>query len=218
MDAKFAVSRRGFVGGVATAVGALTIAPDKFLIAQAPRAVQQQSGPEAEYDAFAKLAANENPWGPPDSVLKAMSNAMKYANRYGYPDANIVEEIAKHHGVKPENVIIAAGSGEILDVVGSAFASNGKQVVGVEPTYAQVYQHVTSVRGSAITLPLLPDYRQDIPGMVRATKKHYRNVGFVYMCNPNNPTGRTVSRSEIKQLLDGIPEDTVVLIDEAYHH
>ncbi|HEY6219614.1 MAG TPA: histidinol-phosphate transaminase [Gemmatimonadaceae bacterium] len=217
------VSRRGFMGGLATAAGALAIGPSANLWAENIRLTPRDRELRSlmaldEYDSLAKMSFNENPWGPPESVLKAMAGAMKYANRYGYPDANIVGEIAKHHGVKPENVFIAAGSGEILDVVGSTFASNGKQVVGVEPTYAQVYQHVTSVRGSAITLPLLPDYRQDIPAMIRATKKHYRNVGFVYMCNPNNPTGRTVSKSEIKQLLDGIPEDTVVLIDEAYHH
>lgn len=217
MDSHFAVSRRGFVGGVATAVGALTIAPDQFLIAQAPPRAQQAS-PETEYDGYAKLAANENPWGPPESVMKAMTNAMKYSNRYGYPDGGIVNEIAKHHGVKPDNVLIAAGSGEILDVVGSAFASNGKKVVGVEPTFSQVYQHVTSVKGAAITLPLREDFSQDIPAIIRVTRRNYRDVGFVYMCNPNNPTGRVVPKQEIKQLLDGIPEDTPVLIDEAYHH
>jgi histidinol-phosphate aminotransferase len=218
MDSKLAVSRRGFVGGVATAVGALTIAPNEFLSARglSPRALQ--AGPETEYDGFAKLAANENPWGPPDSVLNAMSNAMKYANRYGYPDGGIVQEIAKHHGVKPENVMIAAGSGEILDVVGSAFASNGKKVVGVEPTFSQVYQHVTSVRGAAITLPLRDDFSQDIPALIRVTRRNYRDVGFVYLCNPNNPTGKVVPKQDVKALLDGLPEDTPVLIDEAYHH
>jgi histidinol-phosphate aminotransferase len=223
MNMKDALSRRGFVGGVATAVGYLTFKPDVALWAQG---ITQQGRPqpsarlasEEEYDSFAKLANNENPYGPPDSVLKAMMHATKYANRYGYPDGGIVDEIAKHHGVKPENVMIAAGSGEILDVVGSAFASAGKKVVGVEPSYGQVYQHVTSVKGAAFTVPLLEDFRQDIPGLILATKRHYRDVGFVYLCNPNNPTGRTVSKQEIRQLLDGIPEDTVVLIDEAYHH
>ena len=220
MTIKRDVSRRGFVGGVATAVGFLTFRPDTDLWAEglARGTPVAFPSPLDEYDAFAKLSFNENPYGQPESVMKAMTNAFKYANRYGYPDGGIVEEIAKHHGVKPENVMIAAGSGEILDIVGSAFASNGKKVVGVEPTYSQVYQHVTSVKGSAFTVPLLDDHRQDIPGIINATKKHYRDIGFVYMCNPNNPTGRTVSKQEIKQLLDGIPEDTVVLIDEAYHH
>src|SRR5262245_12223811 len=110
MGEKYAVSRRGFVGGVATAFGALSLAPDRFLLAQSVQNVQPAMSGEAEYDAYAKLAANENPYGPPDSVMKAMMNAMKYSNRYGYPDGGIVAEIAKHHGVKPENVLIGAGS------------------------------------------------------------------------------------------------------------
>ena len=223
MVVKDALSRRGFMGGVATALGYLTFRPDAALGAEGitRQATGQPSRPvvpEELYDSFAKLGYNENPYGPPESVVKAMSHAIKYANRYSYPDAGIVEEIARHHGVKAENVMIAAGSGEILDVVGSAFASSGKKVVGVEPSYSQVYQHVTSVKGTAFTVPLLEDFRQDIPGLILATRRHYREVGFVYLCNPNNPTGRTVTTQEIRQLLNGIPEDTVVLIDEAYHH
>jgi histidinol-phosphate aminotransferase len=74
------------------------------------------------------------------------------------------------------------------------------------------------VKGGSITLPLTKDYRQDISALIHTTKTHYREVGFVYLCNPNNPTGRTVTKGEIKQLLDGIPEDVPVLIDEAYFH
>ena len=226
MDENISVSRRKFVGGVATAVGVLGLKPSVDLWAQGGGAqgggAQQptrrvRETPE-EYDAYAKLAANENPYGPPESVMEAMTHAFKYANRYGYPDGGIVDEIAKLHGVKPENVLLGAGSGEILDVVGTTFLDNGKKVVGVEPSYSQVYQHATSIKAAAITVPLLEDYRQDVPGLIKATRTHYRDVGFVYLCNPNNPTGRIVTKSEVKQLLDGIPEDMVVLIDEAYHH
>lgn len=221
MPLKLRVSRRTFVGGLATVVGYLGVKPDTELWAQragtgaAPLALQ---GGGDEYDGMAKLANNENPYGPPESVMKAMTQAFKYANRYGYPDGGIVAEIAKHHGVKPENVMIAAGSGEILDVVGTTFLQGGKKVVGVEPSYTSVYQHATSIRADAIRIPLLEDYTQDIPAIIKATRTHYRDVGFVYLCNPNNPTARIVTSQEVKQLLDGIPEDMPVLIDEAYHH
>lgn len=221
MPLKPRVSRRTFVGGLATVVGYLGVKPDTELWAQragtgaAPLALQ---GGGDEYDGMAKLANNENPYGPPESVMKAMTQAFKYANRYGYPDGGIVAEIAKHHGVKTENVMIAAGSGEILDVVGTTFLQGGKKVVGVEPSYTSVYQHATSIRADAIRIPLLEDYTQDIPAIIKATRTHYRDVGFVYLCNPNNPTARIVTSREVKQLLDGIPEDMPVLIDEAYHH
>src|SRR5579862_3681924 len=132
MDENNGVSRRRFVGGVATAVGVLGLKPSVDLWAQGggqgggAQGGGQQPGqrrrdtPE-EYDAYAKLAANENPYGPPESVMEAMTHAFKYANRYGYPDGGIVDEIASLHGVKPENVLLGAGSGEILDVVGTTF-------------------------------------------------------------------------------------------------
>jgi histidinol-phosphate aminotransferase len=217
---QYGISRRGFVGGMATAVGLLTTRP-LDLLAESPEAaarrLRARRGPEDAYDLLAKLNFNENPYGPPESVLTAMTKAFKYANRYGYPDGGITEEIAKLHNVKPENVLLAAGSGEILDVVGTAFATT-KKVVGVEPSYGFVYSHVASVKGGSITMPLTADYRQNIPELISATKKHYRQVGFVYLCNPNNPTGVIVTKAEIKQLLDGIPEDVPVLIDEAYYH
>ena len=217
------ISRRGFVGGIATGLGYLGLRPDVDLWAQGRSAAVQGAAGRSrasieEYDTLAKLANNENPYGPPESVMKAMTQAFKYANRYGYPDGGIVQEIAAHHGVKPENILLGAGSGEILDVVGTTFLEGGKKVVGVEPSYSSVYQHASGIKADAIKLPLRKDYRQDIPAIIKATRMHYRDVGFVYMCNPNNPTGLIVTKQEIKQLLDGIPEDMPVLIDEAYHH
>ena len=216
------LSRRGFVGGVASALGAIGIAPNTPLwarnLTRAGGAPSPGFGPEEDYDGYAKLANNENPYGPPESVMKAMTHAMKYSNRYGYPDSGLTDELSKHHGVKPENILLAAGSGEILDVCCTTFLQGGKMLVGVDPSYNIFYSHATSLKSDIIKLPLLPDYRQDIPGMIRATRQNYRDVGLVYMCNPNNPTGRLVTKDEIKQLLDGIPEDVPVLIDEAYHH
>jgi histidinol-phosphate/aromatic aminotransferase/cobyric acid decarboxylase-like protein len=122
-------SRRHFVGGVAAAVGAMGLRPDAQLLAQGQTA--QFTGGEAEYDAFVKLASNENNWGPPDSVMKAMNAAWKYANRYGYPDGNVVQVIADHHGVRRDNILLTAGSGEGLSVMATTYLGPGKKVLGV---------------------------------------------------------------------------------------
>ena len=150
--------------------------------------------------------------------MKAMNGAWKYANRYGYPDGNIVQAIAEHHGVKPENILLTAGSGEVLQVVGTTFLPAGKKVIGADPSYGSVYQHATNIKADAIKLPLLKDYRQDIPGMIEATNKNAKDIGFFYLCNPNNPTGVVVTAKEVKQVIEGIPKDMPILIDEAYHH
>src|SRR5215470_4652539 len=218
------VSRRHFVGGIAAALGYLKVGPEVDLFAQnrpagAAGAAQRTARPAMDdWDSYAHLSSNENCWGPPESVMKAMNNAWKYANRYGYPDGNLVAEIAKHHGVKQENILLGAGSGEILDVVGTTFLLGGKKVLGVEPTYSSVYQHATSIKTEAIKLPLNKDYTQNIPAMIKAANDRQSEIGLVYLCNPNNPTGIVITKDEVKQLLDGIPKGMPVLIDEAYHH
>jgi histidinol-phosphate aminotransferase len=220
MDAKFPLSRRTFVGGVASAVGYLTLSPET---ARAANILSRQGSPARpfaadDYDSYAKLAANENPYGPPESVMKAMTTAFKYANRYQYPDGDIVGEIARHHNVSPDNILLGAGSGEILSVVALALLEGGRKVVGVDPTFMTVYQYASGVKADSFRVPLTADYRADIPMMIAETRRNWRDVGLVYLCNPNNPTGRIVTAAEVKTLLDGIPEDVPVLIDEAYHH
>ncbi len=215
MDVRHPFSRRRFFGGVAAAVGALGIDP-KFSFGQVR--TEQFTGGEAQYDAYVKLASNENNWGPPPAVMEAMQHGFKYANRYGNPDGNIMQAIAEHHGVKRENVLLTAGSGEVLDVVGTTYLQNGKVVLGADPSYGSVYQHATTIKSDAIKLPLLKDFRQDIPGMIAAANRNARDIGFFYLCNPNNPTGVVVSAKEVRQVVEGLPKDMPILIDEAYHH
>jgi histidinol-phosphate aminotransferase len=220
MKTDAALSRRAFLGGTAAAVGYLTIKPgDAYAsVAESLKLVQQQQGNGDEYDSLAKLSFNENPWGPPDSVLKAMTKAFKYANRYGYPDGGIVQAIASHHGVKTNNIMLGAGSGEILDVCCTGLLRGGKKIVGSTPSFSILYEKAKGIQSDTIAIPLLSDYRQDIATMIRATNENKADVGLVYLCNPNNPTGRCVSKAEVQQLLDSIPRDIPVLIDEAYHH
>jgi len=215
MNLKSHISRRRFVGGMAAAAGYLSLRPQSAVWAQSSVVVNESAD---SYDSLIKLCYNENPYGPPASVMDAMTRALKYANRYGYPDGGIVSEIARHHGVKAENVLLGAGSTEILEVVADAFLQDRKKIIGAEPTFGSVFEFATGQRARSIKLPLTADYRQDIPAMIKAAKENAADIGFIYICNPNNPTGAIVSKSEIKQLLDGIPENVPVLMDEAYHH
>jgi histidinol-phosphate aminotransferase len=222
MNMEKTVSRRRFLGGMATIAALYELQPALSLRAQNRAAsedpIERSRVPADEYDKIAKLCFNENPFGPPPPVLEAMNRAFKYANRYGYPDGGLIEAIAALHGVPWNNVLLGAGSTEILEVVDTTFLAGHKKVVGVEPTFGTVYEYATGIEADAIRLPLRADFRQDIPAMLEAVRKNQKDIGLVYLCNPNNPTGVVVQKDEIKQLLDGLPEGIPVLIDEAYHH
>jgi len=218
MSVTDSLSRRGFLHGTAAAVGYMGFRTESLHAREGrrpPHGLEQEAD---AYDRLAKLHFNENPYGPCDSALEAMNMAFKYSMRYGYPDGGVRSAIAEHHGVGERHLLLGAGSGEILEVVGLTFLDHDKKVVGVDPTYGSVYSHASGIRADAIRIPLLPDYRQDVPAIIEATNRHHREVGFVYLCNPNNPTGRTITDAEVRQVLDGIPPDVPVLIDEAYHH
>ncbi len=219
----YSVSRRRFVGGMAAALGYLGTRPSAELWAQggpAAVAAQRARGPMTpeQYDRVAKLANNENNWGAPESVMRAMTDAWKYHNRYGYPDGGLVDAIAEHHGVERDNILLGAGSGEILDVVGTTFLLGGKKVVGADPSYGSVYSHATAIKSEAIKIPLKADFSQDTSAMIEAANRHASEAGFYYLCNPNNPTGVVVPKQEVRTIVENIPKGMPILIDEAYHH
>ena len=212
-------TRRRFMGGLAAAAGCRVVSSFGFPLQNRPPAVNlSPAEAAADYEKMAKLASNENPYGPSETVLKAMTDAWKYSNRYGYPDGGIVQAIAEHHRVKPENVLIGAGSAEILKAADDAFLPDHRKVIGVEPTFETVYRYATNSKAQAIAVPLRADYTVDMKEIIRVAKLNARDIGMVYICNPNNPTGNIVHKDDIKLLLDSIPEEIPVLVDEAYHH
>src|SRR5262245_14680482 len=119
------IARRKFVGNIAAVLGYAGLAElgisAQTRTQQTAAAAKTGLDKNTDYELFAKLANNENPYGPSEAVMKAMTNAWKYANRYGYPDGGIVDAIAEHHGVKPENIVMGCGSSEILKIEDDGF-------------------------------------------------------------------------------------------------
>jgi histidinol-phosphate aminotransferase len=211
------LSRRSLVSGFAAGLGYASLRGTE-LLARTRAGIFQRGRAPIDLSVVAKINNNENPYGPSEVVVEAMDSAWEWVNRYGTPDGGLRAGIQELHGVERGNILLGAGSGEILDVVGTTFLLGGKKVLGAEPSYGQVYSHARRVGGGAILRPLNPDNTQNIPDLVEVANQHASEIGFVYLCNPNNPTGVVVPEQDVQQLLDGIPADMPVLIDEAYHH
>ena len=203
------LTRRGFAGALGAAAGTLLAGPRLGRIAEAAAHRGRPAG-------AVFLNANENPYGPSPKAIDAAARAVQAGNRY--PDA-LEEEarsaIGKHHGLSPDRVVLGCGSSEILVMADLAFTGPGRRVLAAEPTFEAVLLYAKAIRSDAVTVPLTADFRHDLPAMAAACGA---GVGFVYVCNPNNPTGTIVTGDEMEAFVSRVPAGTTVLVDEAYHH
>jgi histidinol-phosphate aminotransferase len=167
-----------------------------------------------------RISSNENPLGPGQHALDAITGQFPQAGRYPFNstpnEGALVGAVAQKFGVKPENIVMGAGSGEILTNAVRAFTGANKPLVTAWPSFEA--PHTTAEKiGSPITeVPLDDKLRIDIPKMLAKMQ----GAGLVFFCNPNNPTatvhGATAVADFVKAVRQQSP-DTVILIDEAYH-
>jgi histidinol-phosphate aminotransferase len=179
--------------------------------AKAPTPAPAAAGPREIY-----LDSNENPYGPPPAALEAMLASRARAARYPDPlETPLVADLARHHGVTADNILLGCGSGEILKMADMAFLGAGRKVVAAEPTFEAVLHFAGLARAEAVKVPLTIGFTHDLGRMAQACGGA---TGLAYVCNPNNPTGTIVTGRELTAFLDTVPRDNVVLVDEAYHH
>jgi histidinol-phosphate aminotransferase len=167
-------------------------------------------------DGIIKLASNENPFGPSPLAQAAMQKAIAGVNLY--PDGNafyLKQKLATKLGVEPANLILGNGSNEIIEFAGHALLAGGDTAadVVVSQYCFAVYPIVTALFGAnLITIPA-KNYGHDLPAMLRAITPHTR---IVFVANPNNPTGTLAPREEIIRFVNEVPEDVLLVMDEAY--
>ena len=215
-----AVSRRHFMGGLAAGLGVAGHV-EGWTFAQAPETPPARSRPRLsleEYDAAAKLSYNENPYGPSEPVLKAMTAAYRVRQPLQLPgwqhrgrDRRASRRQARERDPRRRIERDPAGRGQDVSSGRSKSRRRGADLRG--------RVRVRVRRPCRVDHPAAAQRLH--AGRQRDRARHARNhrdVGFVYLCTPNNPTGIVVNKTDIRQLLDGVPEDVPVLIDEAYHH
>ncbi len=161
-----------------------------------------------------KLSSNESPHPPLPSVLTAIGEAALQVNRY--PDnacAELISAIARHHGVPEEHVAVGCGSVGVAQHLFEAVAEPGYEVIYAWRSF-EAYPVLADLSGAtSVRVPLLDDERHDLEAMLAAITPATR---MILVCNPNNPTGEVVRRAELESCLDRVPQDVLVVLDEAY--
>lgn len=161
-----------------------------------------------------KLSSNENPFGAGRLATEAAKAAA--SELHLYPDGaslKLKEALARHLGVEAAQIAVGCGSDEIIRMLAEAYLEPHDAAVFADVTFSQ-YAFVTRIMDAKEVVVPLRDGVHDLPAMAFQVREHQAKLCFV--CNPNNPTGTYVNDAQVRRFLQEIPEDTLVVFDEAY--
>lgn len=165
-----------------------------------------------------RLSSNENLRGPSPKVIEALKAHPSKDLGLGYPPPTLstfVDTVATFAGAKPENVIIATGSGEILTAAVMAYCAPDRALVTADPSYSSPNGTARNINAPVKLMPVDARLRLDLEALIRGAI----GAGLVFLCNPNNPTSSVHTMSDIEQAVRTIKTrspGTGILIDEAY--
>jgi histidinol-phosphate aminotransferase len=159
-----------------------------------------------------KLSANENPLGCSPAALAARAQAVHPA-LYPDPDSHALRRaLGSLHGIDPARIVCGTGSGELLTVAASAFAGPGDEVIYVRYGFS-LYDIAARRCGATPVVVPDADYGTDIDALIAHVTPQTR---VVFIANPNNPTGSFLARAELARLHAALPEDVLLVLDQAY--
>jgi histidinol-phosphate aminotransferase len=164
-------------------------------------------------DSIIKVASNENPFGPSPLAVSAMHKAIPSVNLY--PDGNayyLKQKLAAKFGVETANLVLGNGSNEIIEFVAHALLGPGTNVVVSQYCFA-IYPIVAKMSGADVITVPAKNYGHDLPAMLRAITNRTR---IVFVANPNNPTGTLAAREDLIKFVNDVPDDVLLVMDEAY--
>lgn len=181
-----------------------------------PRAGLSGNGGETPADAagLVVLASNENPLGASPKAIEAASQALREIHRYPESSCSELREaLAGAYGLSPGHILVGNGSDELLRLFCEAFLGAGTEALASEHSFYR-FRQLAGLRCASVRLVPETAFRQDLRAMALAAGPRTKAV---YVVNPNNPTGTYCTRTELAELLETLPGDVLVLLDEAYH-
>ncbi len=160
-----------------------------------------------------KLASNENSWGPSPRAVAAIEQMLSGLHRY--PDGSsyyLTRALAKWVGMEPEQIILGNGSNEVIEFLVKAFVQAGDEVITSHPSFL-MYQKFVQVRGGTNIVIELRDMEHDLEAIAAAVTDRTR---LIFLDNPNNPCATLISKNRFAEFLTQLPQDVIVVLDEAY--
>lgn len=176
--------------------------------------LERELGDRWPKDGAVKLASNENPLGPSPLALERVRTGLGELHRY--PDGGSFyfrQRVARHHGLPASHIAAGNGSNEIIDLIVQAFCSADETVLAPACSFACYRLSAAGHRRGFAESPNGPDFAYDFPALVRACTPKTK---VVFFANPSNPTGVYAPREMVKYLVEELPSDIVLVVDEAY--
>ncbi|MGH1354094.1 MAG: pyridoxal phosphate-dependent aminotransferase [Thalassovita sp.] len=176
-------------------------------------------GPETQERArqkpfVARLGANENVFGPSPRAIEAMAKAAADLWMYGDPESyDLKQALAAHHGIAPENIVIGEGIDGLLGYLVRMLVAPGDAVVTSAGAYPTFNYHVGGFGGDLHTVPYVDDHEDPATLFAKAAEV---DAKIVYLANPDNPMGTWHSGQDIVAAMELLPENTLLVLDEAY--
>ena len=162
----------------------------------------------------ARLGANENGFGPSPRAVEAMQAAAAEVWKYGDPTSHdLTQALAAHHGVRPENIVVGEGIDGLLGLLVRLLVAPGDAVVTSDGAYPTFTFHVTGFGGALHQVPYRDDAEDPQALLDRAAETGAR---LVYLANPDNPMGSWHEGRAVQAMLDRMPPDCLLVLDEAY--
>ncbi len=162
-----------------------------------------------------KLASNENPLGASPKAVEAMHEAIKTIALY--PDGNgfeLKDALVKRYGVEHNNLVLGNGSNDLLELAARAFLTQGDKAVYAAHAFAVYPLATQAVGATGISVPAI-NYGHDLKAMAKAAVDN--KAKLIFVANPNNPTGTYLSAEELLSFLKSLPQNILVILDEAYN-
>ena len=203
------INRRDWLKTAFLGSAALTLSPLEFLANETPNFNELKNSNET-----IRLCFNENPFGTSPKALEAMQKSLSLSSRYDFKLADVLcEKIAGNNNVKKENILVSAGSSFLLELITKYVSLDKGHIIIPDPSFT-IFAPIAEFLGMSKSVIELNNKKKI--DLVKMKSSIQKDTKLIYICNPNNPTGDLLSRQEIENFIKSIPDNIIVLVDEAY--